>query len=75
MSEDNSELLDRLVKVNREIGYQAGRTSLRQEMLDIINENFNGSSEEQKTVFKLFSAALLDSFNRDKYEEKTEAQS
>jgi hypothetical protein len=69
------EMLTKLVKINKAIGFQAGRTSLRQEMLNIINENYNSSSLEQQTVFKLFSEALLDSFDRDNYEEATEASS
>lgn len=62
--------LDPLMQVNRQLGYLAGRIALRREIANFIAEKYESATESDKAIYIELKQLLLDSFDKDKYEEE-----
>jgi hypothetical protein len=65
--------LENLTEMSHALGYSQGRSSLRAEILNLIKDNYNDSSDEAKAAYLAISQLMLDSFNRDVPDAETQS--
>lgn len=65
--------LETLMLISEALGYSKGRSSLREEVLNLIKDNYEDASNEVKIVYLAFSQLMLDSYNRDVADGKTQS--